>query len=322
MPTRNQVLAALEGGGAYEDAARALGIHPGQAFLIATGWAVDGSDVPAPEERQRPGSRSESTQALSNPASECPVRYPGVAQWMARRAAVDVQMRNAAAQFQPQPAVPHDAGEVEGGAEEADQLEHWDVVALLRRQHNLMRKALKQLEAIPGPKDGVNERDIARRAELIEILASDMPRHEEAEEEYLWPAVRDSIDGGLALADHAVKQEHEAANLLRHLVKLAPDNESAITAIESLVSAVRRHVALEDKVFLRLERALGQEDRVALGRQLVATEAKGPSRPRRRLPSDPAFLHAVRPVAAAADRVSSKTSTKAKASPKEKGQKQ
>ena len=96
----------------------------------------------------------------------------------------------------------------------ADPAERWDVVAMLRRQHNRMRKALKQLEAIPGPGQGANERDIALRSELIGVLSSDMPRHEEAEEEYLWPVVRDRVDGGVALADRAVEQEEEGASLL------------------------------------------------------------------------------------------------------------
>ena len=50
MPTRAQVLALLDEGQSFEAAGQALGIAPGQAYMIATGLPADGSDTPHPEE--------------------------------------------------------------------------------------------------------------------------------------------------------------------------------------------------------------------------------------------------------------------------------
>jgi hypothetical protein len=67
VPTKQQVLAALDGGTDYPAAAR-LGIHPGLAYLVATGMPADGSDVPTPEELERPGVLATSTQHQIAPA--------------------------------------------------------------------------------------------------------------------------------------------------------------------------------------------------------------------------------------------------------------
>ena len=57
VPTKEQVLAALGDGTDYDEAARRLGIHPGLAYLIATGLPADGSDVLTEEENRRPRRR-------------------------------------------------------------------------------------------------------------------------------------------------------------------------------------------------------------------------------------------------------------------------
>ena len=43
--TRRDVLTLVETGMAYEDVGRRLGIHPGLAYMIATGLPADGSDA-------------------------------------------------------------------------------------------------------------------------------------------------------------------------------------------------------------------------------------------------------------------------------------
>jgi hypothetical protein len=73
MPTRAQVRQLVDSGRTYEQAARALGIHPGLAYMIATGLPADGGDI------------------------ENPTRKQDVLEWMKGRAAADAQMRQAAA---------------------------------------------------------------------------------------------------------------------------------------------------------------------------------------------------------------------------------
>lgn len=86
MATREQVLELLDAGHSYETAARALHIPPGQAFMIATGLAADGSDAPSPGQLARKPSLPASTQQLVNPPARNPTRKPHVLEWVRERA--------------------------------------------------------------------------------------------------------------------------------------------------------------------------------------------------------------------------------------------
>jgi hypothetical protein len=97
VPTRAQVWAPLARGLDYADAGRRLGIPVGQARLIATGQAADGSDNP-PDQQRRRGGLLPSSQHLANPPHQNPTARIGVREWMAARVAADAQMRAAAGQ--------------------------------------------------------------------------------------------------------------------------------------------------------------------------------------------------------------------------------
>jgi hypothetical protein len=91
MPTEQQVLAAAGPGLDYERASQVLGIPPGQAYLVATGLPVDGSDMPRPADLHRPGVIDGSTQhlvygklELVNPAQKLEVQ-----EWIRHRARHD-----------------------------------------------------------------------------------------------------------------------------------------------------------------------------------------------------------------------------------------
>jgi hypothetical protein len=74
VPTRAEVLELIAAGDGYEQAAAKLGIPPGQAYLLATGKAADGSD-----------GRS-SRQELLHPPAHNPTRKPHVLAWVRERA--------------------------------------------------------------------------------------------------------------------------------------------------------------------------------------------------------------------------------------------
>lgn len=93
MASREQVRELLDRGLDYQAAAAELGIPAGQAYLIVTGQAADGSDAP-------PGGRPRtlaSSQHLANPPHENPTSSQRVRDWIAARVAADRPMRDAAA---------------------------------------------------------------------------------------------------------------------------------------------------------------------------------------------------------------------------------
>jgi hypothetical protein len=87
VATRAQVQQLLEQGDDYEQAARALGIPAGQAFMIATGLPADASDPPSPEQLAGQRSWPSSSQHLVNPPAFNPKRDRRVLDWVESRAA-------------------------------------------------------------------------------------------------------------------------------------------------------------------------------------------------------------------------------------------
>jgi hypothetical protein len=90
MPTRDQVIELLDRGHSYETAGRALHVPAGQAFMIATGLAADGSSggvrTSESEERRERPVLSGSSQHLVNPPPLNPTRNPRVIEWARERA--------------------------------------------------------------------------------------------------------------------------------------------------------------------------------------------------------------------------------------------
>jgi hypothetical protein len=72
-------------------AARELHIPVGQAYMIATGLAADGGDVPSPEEVRDKPLLSGSSQQLVNPPAMRPTRNDRVMEWVRRRAAHELK---------------------------------------------------------------------------------------------------------------------------------------------------------------------------------------------------------------------------------------
>ena len=79
MATRAQVKDLLADGHDYESAARALGIRPGLAYMIATGRPADDDQAPA--------------QDLFEPPAYNPTRNPTVDAWVKARAERELQAR-------------------------------------------------------------------------------------------------------------------------------------------------------------------------------------------------------------------------------------
>lgn len=97
MPGRKQVEALLVEGLTWTQIGQRLGIPAGQAYLIGTGAAADGSGPDTEGMPRRPGVLP-APQFLVNPPHENPAQRESVHRWMRARVAADAPMRRAAAQ--------------------------------------------------------------------------------------------------------------------------------------------------------------------------------------------------------------------------------
>ncbi|WP_147263047.1 hemerythrin domain-containing protein [Geodermatophilus sp. TF02-6] len=275
MPTRDQVLAALDGGTDYAAAAARLGVHPGLAYLIATGFPADGSDVVTAEEQRRPGVLPGSSQHLANPAVHAPDAGGVVHAWLRRRAQGDAQMAAAARARTATPGPQNDPGSTT------------DVVTVLTRQHDAATSLVKQLDAIPGRSRGGTPAQASERESIVDMIGKALAAHETSEEEHLWPRVRELLPDGDRWADGGLQQEQEATETLSALSRADPQTEEFDDLVEELMPRLHRHVAYEDRLFLQLRRAVPDEERARMGERILAAQRDAPTRPHPDAPREP-----------------------------------
>lgn len=279
MPTRDQVRRLLSEGLDYRAVGETLGIPPGQAYLIATGIAADGSDTVTEEQAARPGFLP-SSQRLANPPRKDPTAkdsvsaWDSVTAWLKERVASDEQMRSAQRQRTAAPP------QVDS---EAEQQGH-DAVTILSRQHGQVRYLLKKLQALPGHTAGGSAEQVSARKSVVDVITVRLSEHEAIEEEHFWPTVREALPDGDWYAEQALRQEQEGKDTLTELGRLAPDTREFDELAERLVAQLRGHVAFEDLVFLKVRAAVPREDLDRLGQKLLSAMKTAPTRPHQRGP--------------------------------------
>lgn len=92
-----------------------------------------------------------------------------------------------------------------------------DALAFLRREHESVLGMFEVLDGAPRG-TGAQQSGLATMVENLVIAES---QHEAIEEQLFWPAVRDALDDGDELADHAISQEEAGKKLLQQLADAA-----------------------------------------------------------------------------------------------------
>jgi hemerythrin-like domain-containing protein len=181
-----------------------------------------------------------------------------------------------------------------------------DVFEVLAADHAQVKDMLMALEESQGHTTAGEAARVVQsaRQEVAQLLIMNSSRHEAAEEQYFWPAVRDRLPDGKMLADEAISQESEAKNVLARLDKLTSGDDEFSTLIAEFIPAARAHIAFEEtQVWPSLRAALSAAEAEELGEKIRKAEDKGPTRPHPHTPASPAVLKTAGPVVAALDRL-------------------
>ena len=291
MPTRTQLLARVRRAHTYQEIAEEFEIPPGQAYMIATGVPADGSDVLTKEQQaNREGLLEGSTQQLVNPQTQIPKHQTKVEEWMRGRVAADDAIRRAGEKRTAAPPEIRGEGETD------------DVVSVIGWQHNQVKWLQEQLETIPGVKKGGDEYKQQQRVSILDMIRVRLSRHETAEEEYFWPAVREHLEHGDELADKALTQEQKGKDLLQELMGVPGNDERFDDLVEELVAALRKHVAFEDTVLLKFKEEVPGDVRNQIGEKFQQAFEHAPTRPHPHAPNKSAPLKAAAKMAAPLDK--------------------
>ncbi len=276
MPTREQVQEVRHATGSYAAAAKVLAIPPGQAYLIATGIPADSSDGVRHDPRRQPGILGGSTQHLvyGHMPAHNPTSDPRVHHWLKGLVAADPVMRAAAGTRDVAPSA----------LKHPDQD---DIASAIARDHVQLDALFKVLQTIPDTRRGPSPLQRSQRETLLDILIAALSRHEAAEQEHLWPAVRSHLADGDALAEHALVQDQQAKDLLVEIGRTDPGDASLDELVNKLETASYGHAAFEDRVLLKLTATLDLDKSRALGASFSRAESNGPARPLRHAPARP-----------------------------------
>ncbi|MBG0822267.1 hemerythrin domain-containing protein [Planomonospora sp. ID91781] len=149
-------------------------------------------------------------------------------------------------------------------------MEENDVVDLLIRQHALIRDMFDEVEKASG----------AERGEAFQRLVRMLAVHETAEEEIVHPYARRKLEGGDAVVDDRLAEEHEAKKLLMEMDKAGPEDSRFMTNLAVLRASVLAHARSEERYeFTQLRARTSPTERRAMAAGLKAAEAMAPTHP-------------------------------------------
>lgn len=179
-----------------------------------------------------------------------------------------------------------------------------DVFDVLATDHAELQQLLAALQESPDRRHGATETVLRARGLVAQRLVMESSRHEAAEEQYFWPAVRQHVLNGDKLADHAISRENESKKVLSKLDKLDVSDEEFDQLIAEFAPAVREHIEFEESlVWPELRDTLTAAQASELGEQVRTAKEHGPTRPHPRIPADPTAQKTVGSAAALIDQL-------------------
>ncbi|MBB5156924.1 hemerythrin domain-containing protein [Saccharopolyspora phatthalungensis] len=127
-----------------------------------------------------------------------------------------------------------------------------------------------------------------QRRSLVDHIITELVRHSVAEEQYLYPAARQTLPDGAELADHEIAEHAEAEELMKRLEGLNPTDADFDHLTRQLIDEVRHHVEEEERdLFPRLKQACTREQLDELGDKITSAKKVAPTRPHPSAPDRP-----------------------------------
>lgn len=171
-----------------------------------------------------------------------------------------------------------------------------NVIQELTTDHREVEEIFGRIEALPP---GSQE-----RKDLCDQATIELVRHSVAEEAYLYPAVREHVAGGDALADKELEDHAEAEQIMKDLEGCQADDPRFDSLMAQLMSEIRSHVTDEEQnLFPRLEAACPPDALMDLGDKIRRAKKTAPTRPHPSAPDKPPANKLLAPGAGLVDRM-------------------
>ncbi len=151
--------------------------------------------------------------------------------------------------------------------------------------------------------------DVRAREMLSRELIRGLTEHSIAEEEVLYPAIRDALPDGDALADDGIKEHQEVERVLTEIEKTDVASNRFAEMWAEVRDELAHHIAdEEEKDFPQLRDRLDEERLMEMGAALAEAKEKAPTHPHPHAPSRTPFNVVANAGAAVFDRVRDRAS--------------
>ncbi|GKQ41533.1 hemerythrin domain-containing protein [Streptomyces sp. A012304] len=155
-----------------------------------------------------------------------------------------------------------------------------NVIDELVTDHREVEELFGRIEALPFGDEN--------RKTYADQVTMELVRHSVAEEAYLYPAVREHVAGGDALADKELEDHAKAEQIMKDLESCRPGDAEFDRLIGMLMSEIRAHIADEEgNLFPRLREACPPEALDDLGDKVRQAKKMAPTRPHPSAPDKP-----------------------------------
>ncbi|MEU9079317.1 hemerythrin domain-containing protein [Kitasatospora sp. NPDC048538] len=154
-----------------------------------------------------------------------------------------------------------------------------NVVNELMTDHREVEEMFARLQALPVGDE--------RRREVADQVTIELVRHSVAEEQYLYPAVREHVPGGDAIADREVADHERVEKLLKELEGVDCGDVRFDVVVDRLVAEVTAHIQDEERnLFPALADACPPGALDELGDQVRRAKKLAPTRPHPNAPDN------------------------------------
>jgi len=171
-----------------------------------------------------------------------------------------------------------------------------DLVTVIVDDHRAIEGVFVALESGEGNPQG--------RRDLADHMIAELVRHSIAEEEHMYPAAREHLDGGDEIADHEIKEHTEVERLLKQFEDVDPDDPRFDQLLSEITENVRHHVQEEENDLLpKLRSACSEEKLRDLGEKVLRAKKIAPTRPHPAAPHTPPANLILNPGAGMIDKI-------------------
>jgi len=179
-----------------------------------------------------------------------------------------------------------------------------DVFEVLKKDHDEVKSMLASLADAPPAAAGATSEQLAQRKRTVDQLIMEESRHEAAEQQHFWPALRQLGPEGDRVADQAIEQETEGEQAMDTLSSLRPEDQRFESVLASFISDARAHIAFEEAhAWPLLSASITQQQSTELAEKITQAKKMAPTRPHPAVPPQAGAQKAAGPLAAAADKL-------------------